>query len=58
MAPLNRAAKMSAEDLKWQAESDVRTLIDAEKIKSEPARLKRAMECAKEQQQALKKVGK
>jgi hypothetical protein len=38
----------------WEAESDLRTLIDAEKIKADPDRLKRAMAKKKELQKALK----
>jgi len=34
------------EDLKWQAESDARTLKDAAEIRSDPARLKRAIAAA------------
>lgn len=34
--------KMSAEEKKWQAESDARSLMEANKIQSDPARLKKA----------------
>lgn len=46
------------DEQKWQAESDVRTLIDAEKIKADKPRLRRAMKMAKEQADALKNVQK
>ena len=49
-------SKMSAEDKKYQAESDVRTLIDAGEIKKDKARLKAAMAKAKEQAEALKYI--
>ena len=46
----------TAEDREFEAEQDVRTLIDAEKIKGDKGRLKRAMTKAKEQMTALTKV--
>lgn len=49
-------APVTAEDKEFQAEQDVRTLIDAEKIKGDKSRLKRAMVKAKEQMTALTKV--
>lgn len=33
---------------KWQAESDMRTLTDAERIKKDPVRMKHARRAAKE----------
>lgn len=47
---------VTAEDKEFQAEQDVRALIDAEKIKGDKGRLKRAMVKAKEQMTALTKV--
>lgn len=44
-------------DEEWKAESDLRTLIDAEKIKLDPARLKAAMTKKKEMEKALKGAG-
>lgn len=38
---------MSAEEKDWQAESDARTLVEAEVIRSDPERLKAAQEKAK-----------
>lgn len=47
---------LSAGDKEFEAENDVRVLIDAEKIKGDKGRLKRAMVKAKEQMNALTKV--
>lgn len=41
------AYEVSAEEKKWQAESDARTLAEAEVIKGDPDRLKAAQESAK-----------
>jgi hypothetical protein len=38
---------------KWRAESDLRTLIDAEKIKADPKRMKAAMKCRAEMKKAV-----
>lgn len=46
----------AGEDKEFEAEQDVRVLIDAEKIKGDKGRLKRAMVKAKEQMTALTKV--
>ena len=48
--------KMSAEEMKMRGENDLRVLIDAEKIKKDPARMKMAMTCRKEQMDAMEKV--
>ena len=47
---------VSAEDKEFRAEQDVRTLIDAEKIKGDAPRFKRAMAKAREQMKALRNV--
>lgn len=39
--------KMSADELRWQAESDCRTLEEYQQIISDKARLDRAMKAAK-----------
>ena len=39
---------MSADELRWQAESDCRTLEEYQQIISDKARLDRAMKAAKE----------
>lgn len=45
-------------DEDFEAESDLRSLIEAEKVRNDKPRLKRAMAKAKEQMAALKKVEK
>ena len=45
-----------AQEKKWMAESDLRTLIEAEKIKADPKRLKAAMAAKREQMDALKNI--
>jgi hypothetical protein len=47
---------VSVDDKEFEAEQDVRTLLNAEKIKGDKPRLKRAMAKAKEQMKALEKV--
>lgn len=49
---------VTAEDKEFEAEQDVRTLVNAEKIKGDAPRLKRAMTKAREQATALRKVQK
>lgn len=41
---------------KYEAEEDLRTLIRAGEVKKDKARLKRALDCAKEQAKALASV--
>ena len=45
-----------AEQQRWQAEDDLRTLIQAREIRGDKARLRRAMKMAKEQMQELEKL--
>ena len=45
-------------DKDWEAESDLRTLINAEKIKKDKSRMSAAMKKAKEQRDALANVAK
>lgn len=47
------SSKMDAQEAEWQAESDLRTLIDAEKIKGDPKRLRAAMKKKRELSKAL-----
>lgn len=47
---------MPAEDKEWRADSDLRTLIEAEKIKADPERLKAAMKKRVEMKKALDTV--
>ncbi len=49
-------AKLSAEDKKWRAENDVRTLIEAEEIKADPERYKAAIKAGRAQASAIRKV--
>ncbi len=46
----------TTEDLEYQAEDDVRTLVRAEEIRKDGKRLDRAMKQARKQMAALKKV--
>lgn len=45
-----------ADDDKWRAESDLRTLRDAEEIRMDKARVARAQSVARDQMKALSKV--
>ena len=55
--PLGAATpKMTAEDQKYEAEQDVRTLIRAEDIRGDTKRHDRAMKEARSQMANLKKV--
>lgn len=49
-------AAYAKQEAEWQAESDLRTLIDAEKIKSDPKRIKAAMAKHREMKKALEAV--
>lgn len=49
-------AEMAAEEKKWKADSDLRTLIEAEKIKKDKARYGAAMKCHAEQMKALASI--
>jgi len=46
--------KLSAEEKRWQAQSDARTLADAEAIKKDAKRLKAAQDAATEMEEAAK----
>lgn len=48
-----KATLMSASDKSWQAEADVRTLIEAQVIRNDPKRFKAAQKKAKEQAEAM-----
>jgi len=52
--PIAMPGKLSDEEKDWRAEDDLRTLIEAEKIKQDPKRLKPAMAKKKALSQALK----
>lgn len=44
------------DEAKWQAEQDMRTLMEAEQIKRDPKRLKAAKEAAKKKLEEAKAV--
>jgi hypothetical protein len=48
--------KLTQEDARWRAESDLRTLRQAEEIRRDPGRLKRAATMAAEEMKALQAV--
>lgn len=48
--------KMAQQEAKWQAESDLRTLRQAEEIRRDSTRLQRASRVAAEEMQALQAV--
>jgi len=47
---------MTAQDRKWRAESDARTLVEAQEIKADRPRHKAALKCLKEQAAATQKA--
>lgn len=53
----NSASPMDV-DSDWRAESDLRTLVEAEKIKKDPKRLKACMKCKREAMKHMSMVGK
>lgn len=52
------AIPSAAEQQRWQAENDLSMLRQAEEVKSDSGRLRRAQKLADEQAKALKKVSK
>ena len=48
MAKKSNGISLAAADEDWRAESDMRTLIEAEAIKRDPKRFKKAQACAKQ----------
>ena len=54
--PLTPTKASKKDENDWQAEDDSRTLVRAEEIKADKARLKRALAKVKEQSAALEKV--
>jgi hypothetical protein len=48
----------AAQERKWRAEADLRTLTEAESVKREPARFRAAQAEARKQVQNLSKVAK
>lgn len=51
----SKSSGVSLDD-SWRAESDLRTLIEAQVIRNDPRRLKKAMAKAKEQAAALEEA--
>lgn len=51
-----RATTLISEDNRWRVESDLSTLMEAEKIKADPKRLAAAQAMAKEKMMAAAKV--
>ena len=47
---------ITAEDKKWRAEEDLRTLIRVKEIKSDKARFRAALKLAKSQLEELKEI--
>lgn len=56
MAHEQPTEESKAEEEKYEAERDVRTLVDADEIRKDAKRLKRAMKMAREQMAVLKQV--
>lgn len=50
-------SEMDKEEKRWRAESDLRTLIEAEEIRADKPRLKAAMNIRKEKMASMKKIG-
>lgn len=50
--------RMSAQDKKWQAESDLRSLREVEAIRGDKPRMKAAQSMAQKEMSALKKISK
>jgi hypothetical protein len=48
--------KLAQEEARWRAESDLRTLRQAEEIRRDPSRLKRAATMAAEEMKALQAI--
>jgi hypothetical protein len=59
MASTKKATAVPAyDDSEWRAESDMRTLAEAEAIKRDPKRLSKARACAKKKLAELQAVAK
>lgn len=53
---MDSPVNVSEDQKKWQAEEDARTLVKAEEIKADKARVKAALAILKEQSKNTKKV--
>ena len=51
-----KGISMAAQDAEWRAESDMRTLMEAEEIRRDPKRLKAAQACAKKKLEATASI--
>lgn len=51
-------AQMAKQEARWRAESDLRTLREAESIKGDPGRMRMMKTLADEQMRALQKIKK
>lgn len=56
MAKKDVPSAVRADDEKWRAESDARTLVEAENIRGDRKRLKAALAEVRKQREALSKV--
>ena len=56
--PMKMSTSQRAQENRYRAESDLRTLREAEQVKSDPARVRMAKIIAKEEIKALSKVAK
>lgn len=53
---MSKAKAISLPNDDWEARNDLHTLVEARKIRSDPKRLKRAQECARNKIQALRDI--
>ena len=57
-APYRPSKQDVDREKRWRAESDLRTLREAESVKSDPSRVRMAQQVAREEMKALAKVTK
>ena len=50
-------ATIGPDEKKWQSEADLRSLIEAQKVRSDKGRMKAALSARDEQMKALSNVG-
>lgn len=55
-APKNAGPALSADERKWRAKDDMRTLSMAEEIRSDPVRMKEAAGCAEDEMRKLASI--
>ena len=56
--PYRPSAEQRKQEQRWRAESDLRTLREAEQVRSDPARVRLAKQVAQEEMRALQRVAK